>query len=128
MNLCIVGYGTIAKAHTRALRDEGVALDTVVGRVAERAAEFAAEQGYARSTTDLAAALARPEIDIVAICSPSEAHAAQAEQALRADKHVLVEIPLAMSYAEGRFLAALFVAEETAMGTRQRIEPTDDWQ
>src|SRR5207253_2249065 len=107
MNLCIVGYGTIAKAHTRAFRNEGVTLDTVVGRVAERAAESATEQGYARSTTDLAEALSRPEIDLVAICSPSEAHAAQTEQALRADKHVLVEIPLAMSYAEGQFLADL---------------------
>lgn len=107
MNLCMVGYGTIAKAHTKAFRDEGVTLDTVVGRVPERAAAFAAEQGYARHTTDLAEALARPEIDLVAICSPSEVHAAQTEQALMADKHVLVEIPLAMSYTEGRTLAGL---------------------
>jgi 2-hydroxy-4-carboxymuconate semialdehyde hemiacetal dehydrogenase len=107
MNLCMVGYGTIAKAHTKALRDEGVTLDTVVGRLAERSAAFADEQGYARSTTDLAAALAQPEIDLVAICSPSEAHAAQTEQALMADKHVLVEIPLAMTYTEGRLLAGL---------------------
>jgi len=107
MNLCMVGYGTIATAHTKAFRDEGVTLDTVVGRLPERCAAFATEQGYARFTTDLAAALARPEIDIVAICSPSEAHAAQTEQALMADKHVLVEIPLAMSYTEGRLLAGL---------------------
>ncbi len=107
MNLCMVGYGTIAKAHTAAFRDEGVTLDTVVGRLPERGAAFASEQGYARSTTDLAEALARPEIDLVAICSPSEAHAAQTEQALMADKHVLVEIPLAMTYTEGRLLAGL---------------------
>ncbi|MDQ6602539.1 MAG: Gfo/Idh/MocA family oxidoreductase [Chloroflexota bacterium] len=107
MNLCMVGYGTIAKAHTRAFRDEGVTLDTVVGRLPERGAAFASEQGYAHSTTNLAEALARSEIDLVAICSPSEAHAAQAEQALMADKHVLVEIPLAMTYTEGRLLAGL---------------------
>jgi len=107
MNLCMVGYGTIAKAHTQAFRDEGVTLDTVVGRLPERSAAFASEQGYARSTTDLAEALARPEIDLVAICSPSEAHAAQTEQALMADKHVLVEIPLATTYTEGRLLAGL---------------------
>ncbi len=107
MNLCMVGYGTIAKAHTQAFREAGVTLDTVVGRLPERGAAFASEYGYARSTTDLAAALARPEIDLVAICSPSEAHAAQTEQALRADKHVLVEIPLAMTYTEGRLLAGL---------------------
>ena len=107
MNLCMVGYGTIAKAHTEAFRTEGVTLDTVVGRLGEQAAAFANAFGYARSTTDFAAALARPEIDFVAICSPSEMHAAQVEQALLADKHVLVEIPLAMSYTEGRVLAGL---------------------
>ena len=31
----------------------------------------------------------------------------QVEQALMADKHVLCEIPLAMSYTEGRTLAGL---------------------
>ncbi len=107
MNLCMVGYGTIAKAHTKALRDEGVTLDTVVGRLAEQSAAFANAHGYTRATTDFAEALARPEIDLVAICSPSEVHAAQAEQALMADKHVLVEIPLAMSYTQGRLLAGL---------------------
>jgi 2-hydroxy-4-carboxymuconate semialdehyde hemiacetal dehydrogenase len=107
MNLCMVGYGSISTAHTKAFLKEGVTLDTVVGRLPERAEAFAKEWGYARHTTELADALARPEIDIVAICSPSEAHAAQVEQALMADKHVLCEIPLALSYTQGRTLAGL---------------------
>lgn len=107
MHICMVGYGSIATAHTKALAQAGATLDTVVGRLPEQAAAFAREWGYARHTTDLAAALARPAIDAVVIASPSEAHAAQARQALMADRHVLVEIPLAMSYAEGRALAGL---------------------
>lgn len=107
MNICMVGYGSIATAHTKALAKEGVTLDTVVGRLPERAEAFARAWGYARHTTDLAAALARPEIEAVIVASPSEAHAAQTAQALMADKHVLVEIPLAMRYTEGRTLAGL---------------------
>lgn len=107
MNICMVGYGSIATAHTKALAKEGVTLDTVVGRLGERAEAFARAWGYARHTTDLAAALARPEIEAVIVASPSEAHAAQTAQALMADKHVLVEIPLAMRYTEGRTLAGL---------------------
>lgn len=107
MNLCMVGYGSISTAHTKAFIKEGVTLDTVVGRLPEQTEAFAHEWGYARHTTDFAAALARPEVDIVAICSPSEAHAMQVEQALMADKHVLCEIPLALSYTEGRTLAGL---------------------
>jgi 2-hydroxy-4-carboxymuconate semialdehyde hemiacetal dehydrogenase len=107
MNLCMVGYGSISTSHTKAFIKEGVTLDTVVGRLPEGTEAFAREWGYAHHTTDLAEALARPEIDIVAVCSPSEAHAMQVEQALMADKHVLCEIPLALSYTEGRALAGL---------------------
>lgn len=107
MNLLLVGYGSIAMAHTRSFAQEGITLDTVVGRDPAKAATFAQEFGYARSVATLDEALARDEIDLVAICSPSAAHAAQAEAALRAGKHVLVEIPLAMSYRECAALAAL---------------------
>jgi 2-hydroxy-4-carboxymuconate semialdehyde hemiacetal dehydrogenase len=107
MKLLMVGYGSISIAHTRSFVHEGIELDTVYGRDPAKAAAFVQEYGYARSVPTLEEALAREEIDIVAICSPSEAHAAQAEAALRAGKHVLVEIPLAMSYAEATALADL---------------------
>ena len=41
----------------------------------------------------------------VVLCTPSEQHGAQTAACLAAGKHVLVEIPLAMSYVEGRGLA-----------------------
>lgn len=107
MKLLMVGYGSISRAHTRSFAQLGVELDTVVGRDPEKAAAFAQEQEYARSLATLDEALAREDIDIVAICSPSEAHAPQTEAALRAGKHVLVEIPLAMSYADSVKLANL---------------------
>jgi 2-hydroxy-4-carboxymuconate semialdehyde hemiacetal dehydrogenase len=107
VKLLMVGYGSISMSHTRSFAHEGVELDTVYGRDPAKAAAFAREFGYARSVATLEEALAREELDLVAICSPSEAHAAQAEAALRAGKHVLVEIPLAMSYAEAAALAAL---------------------
>ncbi len=107
MNLLMIGYGATATQHTRILADAGVTLDTIVGRVPEKVAAFAAAHGYAHGETDLAAALASRRIDVVVVASPSEAHAGQARQALEAGTHVLVEIPLAMSYAEGRELAEL---------------------
>jgi 2-hydroxy-4-carboxymuconate semialdehyde hemiacetal dehydrogenase len=107
MKLCMVGYGTIAKAHTKAFRDEGVTLDTIVGRLPDRSAAFAAEHGYARATTDLAEALARPDIDLVAICSPSEAHAAQTPLAVCAEKHEIHEMRLQDSEREARLVGGL---------------------
>lgn len=101
VRVCIVGYGSIARVHAEILQAEGALLHTVVGRVPEETARFAAEFGFRHNTTDLNAALAQREVDAVVVASPSSLHYDQARQALEAGKHVLVEIPLAMSHAEG---------------------------
>lgn len=102
MKIGFLGYGSIAHSHARAilaLRDEGHDLQIygVMGRLADATAEFAREYGAPVATTNLDQFLADPALDAVIICSPSDAHAAQTEQALRAGKHVLCEIPLALS-------------------------------
>jgi 2-hydroxy-4-carboxymuconate semialdehyde hemiacetal dehydrogenase len=108
LTLAFVGYGSIAAAHARALRELGsVRFDSVVGRRSEATEQFAREWGFERWTLSLEEALARPGLDAVVICSPSEQHAAQAEQALAAGKHALVEIPLAMSQADAERVTAL---------------------
>jgi len=107
MNLCLVGYGSIARSHLQALANEAVTMQTVMGRLPEPTAEFAAEFGFARQTTDLDEALADPAIDAVLITSPSDLHAEQTMKALRAGKHALVEIPLATSLADADAIAAL---------------------
>ncbi len=107
MKLLMVGYGTMATSHTKIFVEAGLTLDTVVGRLPEKTAAFADQFGYAHHTTNLAEALAVWQPEVVCIASPSEAHAGQVEQALRAGAHVLVEIPLAMNYTEGHTLAGL---------------------
>ena len=100
MNIAMVGYGMMGAWHSEALRHErDVVLHTVVGRRADAAAEFAAKYGYQRSTTSLDDVLADPAIDTVILATPSEQHEAQAIRTLEAGKHVLIEIPIAMSLA-----------------------------
>lgn len=112
LTLSFVGYGSIAAAHARALRElGGVRLDTVVGRRPEAIEAFAREWGFERWTLSLDEALARPGVDAVVICSPSDQHAEQAERALAAGKHVLVEIPIAVSLADAERVVAF--AERT---------------
>lgn len=107
LHAAIIGYGTTANSHARILQGEGVALESVIGRLPEHTAEFAQRHGIPHATTDLAEALARTPLDLVVICSPSAAHAEQTEQALLVGKHVLVEIPLAMSYLDAERLSRL---------------------
>ena len=49
---------------------------------------------------DADALYAHPEVDAVVICTPSGQHAAQAIEAIRAGKHVLVEKPMALTLAD----------------------------
>ncbi|HEU5318306.1 MAG TPA: Gfo/Idh/MocA family oxidoreductase [Chloroflexota bacterium] len=113
LRIAIVGYGQIARSHTRIMAREGHQLRWLIGRVPERTAAFAQEHGFARHSTNLDDALSDREVDAVILCTPSEQHAAQTEQCLRAGKHALVEIPLAMTFAEGKRLADL--ARETGL-------------
>ena len=45
---------------------------------------------------DLDGLLARPDIDVVDLCSRSDLHAAQAVAAARAGKHLIIEKPIAL--------------------------------
>jgi predicted dehydrogenase len=58
----------------------------------------------ARIEPNVAAVLADRDIDAVVIATPAETHAALAAQAIASGKHVFVEKPLALDYAEGAAL------------------------
>lgn len=108
MNLCMVGYGSIAEVHRRSFaRVPGIQITAVVGRLLEPTQAFAEKCGASLATVDLAEAVARDDIDAVVITSPSAKHASQTQAALEAGKHVLVEIPLALSLQESEELTAL---------------------
>jgi 2-hydroxy-4-carboxymuconate semialdehyde hemiacetal dehydrogenase len=110
VQLAILGNGSIARAHVQALHTlgvDGLAISSVMGRVPESTHAFATEHGIARSTIRLEDVLEDDRISAVIVCSPSDAHAAQTERALRAGKHVLCEIPLATSLADVDRLIAI---------------------
>ncbi|WP_234731413.1 Gfo/Idh/MocA family protein [Acidocella facilis] len=97
-NICMIGHGMMGIWHSEALQGRAdVKLHTLVGKSQPAAAAFAAQYGFAHATTDLHHAINQPEIDAVIIAGPSEIHAAMAMAVIKAGKHLLVEIPLAMT-------------------------------
>ena len=68
---------------------------------------------WVRTYTSLAALLAAPDVDAVAIATPAETHYQLARQALLAGKHTLVEKPLATTSAQ--------CAELVAIADRQQL-------
>ena len=73
----------------------------VASRTAASADKLAGQFGL-KAYHDLADMLADPDVQIVQLATPPSTHAALAEQALAAGKHVLCEKPLALSPDDGR--------------------------
>ncbi|HEV2528620.1 MAG TPA: Gfo/Idh/MocA family oxidoreductase [Thermomicrobiales bacterium] len=92
----IIGYGQIGRTHRDALAAcRGARLIAVSSR-----REPPPEPGVSWHA-DYRELLQRPDIDLVAVCTPSGDHAAQALAALEAGKGVVVEKPLALSVQDG---------------------------
>ncbi|WP_251152352.1 Gfo/Idh/MocA family oxidoreductase [Cellulosimicrobium sp. Marseille-Q4280] len=91
----IVGMGGIGTMHARALRELGdrARLVAYSGARAATAEELA---GWPAEHLEPDDVVTHPEVDVVAICSPSGTHADLALAALEAGRHVVVEKPLAL--------------------------------
>ena len=96
----IVGAGMIAGYHAEAMAlTDGAELVAVCRSDGGKTAQ-AEERFGVRCEPSYEALLARPDIDAIAICTPSGFHAAPAIAAARAGKHVLVEKPMALNLAD----------------------------
>ena len=96
----IIGIGMIAEFHAQAIASiPGAKLIGVATRNADKARAFAAKHHAPFATTDIAALVARPDIHVVCITTPSGAHLEPALAAIRAGKHVVIEKPIEITTA-----------------------------
>ncbi|MBW7916136.1 MAG: Gfo/Idh/MocA family oxidoreductase [Trueperaceae bacterium] len=113
----IVGAGNIAAAHVDAIgRTVGAHLVGVASRSPAGAAALAAKHGV-RAFDSVAALVADPAVDVVAVCTPSGAHLEPALQAVAAGKHVIVEKPLEVSVARAEEIVAAAERAGVAVAT-----------
>ena len=126
----MAGEGAFANKHLDALaRIDNVQVVSICGGVLEATEKVAAARGIPHFTLDLAEALAQPGVEAVILATPTPVHAAQAKQAMRAGKHVLVEIPMADSLADAEELVRL--QQETGVVAMvdhvRRFNPSHQW-
>ena len=109
LNIGMVGYGFMARAHSNAWSsvahffDTGYrpALKAVAARSTANAKTFAEMWGYERVESDWRKLVEAKDIDAIDICVPNDLHAEIAIAAAQAGKMVLSEKPLARTEAEG---------------------------
>ena len=100
----IVGLGRLGRAHANnlAFSVPGAEL-TAACSVVEAELEYAKEHlGVAKTYSDFGSMCQDPDIDAVAIVSPSTFHPEQISLALKAGKHIFCEKPLAVTLEECR--------------------------
>ena len=108
---------------------DGVEAISLVGRDLDKTKEAAAQYGVGHVATDLAESLKVPGLDAVILATPTQMHAAQALQCLKAGKHVQVEIPLADALKDAEAVAAM--QKETGLvamvGHTRRFNPSHQY-
>jgi predicted dehydrogenase len=110
-----LGFGFIGKLHAHAHKSLPLFFDNapetrligVATGHAESAEKARKQGGFDFATTDIRAIIDHPEIDVIHICTPNDAHFDAIKLALAAGKHVYCDKPLALSSAEAGELSAI---------------------
>jgi myo-inositol 2-dehydrogenase/D-chiro-inositol 1-dehydrogenase len=119
LNIGLVGYGFMGRAHSNAFRQAERFFDlsftpvlkAICARNKERAQTFASTWGYEAIETDWRALVDRKDIDLIDIAAPNDAHHDIAIAAARAGKMVMCEKPLGRNATESE---AMVTAVEQA--------------
>nr|WP_294554464.1 Gfo/Idh/MocA family oxidoreductase [uncultured Rhodopila sp.] len=130
IRVALAGAGAFGIKHLDGIRNiDGVEVVSLVSRELDATREIAAKYGIPHVTTELEDSLAIREVDAVILCTPTQLHASQTIAALKAGKHVQVEIPLADSWRDAQAVAELAAGSGlVAMcGHTRRFNPSHQW-
>ncbi len=130
MKVLMAGQGAFGQKHLEAIANiAGVEVVSLVGGSAASTEETAKKFKIPHWTTDYSEGLRQPGVEAVIITSPTQVHARQGIEAMRAGKHVMIEIPMADTLADSEQIVK--VQKETGLvamaGHTRRFNPSHQW-
>jgi 2-hydroxy-4-carboxymuconate semialdehyde hemiacetal dehydrogenase len=130
MKVGLAGQGAFGIKHLEAIQNiPGIEVVTLTGGNQEATKEVAGRFKIPHYTSDLAESLKQPGLEAMILATPTQMHAAQSIQCLKAGKHVQVEIPLADSLKDAE--AVLKAQQDTGLiamcGHTRRFNPSHQW-
>lgn len=102
-----VGAGFMAEVHSRAARAAGAEIAGIASSSPASAARAKDRLGVEQAYDSVQDLVQDDMIDIIHVCTPNATHAALAEAALKAGKHVICEKPLATNVQDATKLVEL---------------------
>jgi 2-hydroxy-4-carboxymuconate semialdehyde hemiacetal dehydrogenase len=130
MKIVVAGQGAFGVKHIEAIQKiGGITIASLAGGSADTTAEVARKYSIPHWTTNLHEALSQPGVEAAILATPTQMHAAQTIECLRAGKHVQVEIPMSDNLADAEKVLA--VQQETGLiamaGHTRRFNPSHQW-
>lgn len=114
LNIAIIGYKFMGKAHSNAWLQAGrffdlpakIVLKVACGRNETAVQEFADNWGWEEVETDWRKVVARPDIDVIDISLPQHLHYEVAMEAAKHGKHIFCEKPMCFTLEQAREMLA----------------------
>jgi 2-hydroxy-4-carboxymuconate semialdehyde hemiacetal dehydrogenase len=130
IKIVMAGQGAFGIKHLEAIQKiPDIEVVSLAGGTADSTKEVADKFRIPHWSLDLAECLQRPGVEAAILATPTQMHARQAIQCLRAGKHVQVEIPMADNLSDAEELAK--VQKETGRiamaGHTRRFNPSHQW-
>jgi 2-hydroxy-4-carboxymuconate semialdehyde hemiacetal dehydrogenase len=130
MKICVAGQGAFGVKHLEALQNiPGIEVATLAGGSPDSTKAVAEKFRIPHWSLDLTECLAQPGIEAAILATPTQMHARQAIQCMRAGKHVMIEIPMADTVADAEDIVK--VQKETGLvamaGHTRRFNPSHQY-
>jgi 2-hydroxy-4-carboxymuconate semialdehyde hemiacetal dehydrogenase len=130
IKLVVAGQGAFGIKHLEALQNiPDVEVVSLAGGSIDSTREVAQRFGIPHFSTDLGECLAQPGVQAAILATPTQMHARQGIQCMRAGKHVQIEIPIADNLKDAEELVK--VQKETGLiamgGHTRRFNPSHQW-
>jgi 2-hydroxy-4-carboxymuconate semialdehyde hemiacetal dehydrogenase len=131
MKVVVAGQGAFGQRHLEGIQNiPGIEVVSLAGGNAAGTEEIAKKFNVPHWTSyNLTESIEQPGVEAVILATPTQQHAEQAVQCMRAGKHVQIEIPMADSLADSEEICR--VQEETGVvgmaGHTRRFNPSHQW-
>jgi 2-hydroxy-4-carboxymuconate semialdehyde hemiacetal dehydrogenase len=130
MKICVAGQGAFGVKHLEAIQKiAGIEVVSLAGGSPDSTKEVAQKFKIPHWSTNLGECLAQPGVEAVILATPTQMHARQGVECMRAGKHVQIEIPIADNLRDTEELVR--VQKETGLicmgGHTRRFNPSHQW-
>jgi len=130
IKLVVAGQGAFGIKHIEALQKiPDVEIVSLAGGSIDSTRDVAQKYKIPHFSTDLGESLAQPGVQAAILATPTQMHARQGIQCMRAGKHVQIEIPIADTLKDTEELGK--VQKETGLiamgGHTRRFNPSHQW-